>query len=288
MAVKPITNQRLVNKENINRAEQVSTKDTSIRGGNDKKSIVPGLNYGNNYAITLKDVDTAINNHMKDVMRLKVSSAGEQKDVPIMYANQERWVNARKNNFMKDKSGAIVLPLVLFRRTGLEKNTNMYVGLEHDVHRKFSKVVRNSQWSKDNKYDRFAVQTGKKPVTENIVTGVPDYVIINYDFIVWTNFIEQMNTILEAFVEQDNIYWGGSTNYRFLSKVESISDSTEMSVDTERFIKSTFNVTTYAYLLPEYASNILTNKVSQTSREITPAKIVFGFEGDATDKEVNK
>ena len=288
MAVKPITNQRLVNKENINRAEQVSTKDVSIRGGNDKKSIVPGLDYTKNYAITLKDIDTSIMEHMKSVMNLKVESAGEQKNVPIMYANQERWVNARKNNFMKDKSGSIVLPLILFRRTSLEKNTNMYVGMEHDVERKFSKVVRNSQWSKDNRYDRFAVQTGKKPITENVVTGVPDHVIVNYDFIIWTNFIEQMNTIIEGFVEQDNIYWGGSTNYRFLSKVEGITDSTEMTVDTERFIKSTFNVTTYAYLLPEYVSNVLTNKVSQTSRELTPGKIIFGFEGDATDDEVNK
>ena len=186
------------------------------------------------------------------------------------------------------KSGAIILPLVMFRRTSLEKNTNMYVGMEHDVERKFSRVVRNSQWSKDNRYDRCAVQTGKKPVTENIVTGVPDHVIISYDFIIWTNFIEQMNTIIEAFVEQDNIYWGGSNNYRFLSKVENISDSTEMSVDTERFIKSTFNVTTYAYLLPEYVSNILSNKVSQTRRELTPGKVIFGFEGDATDEQVNK
>ena len=288
MAVKPITNQRLVNKETINRAEQISKKDVSIRGGNNKKSVVPGLDYGKNYAITLKDIDTSVMNHMKNVMRLKVSSAGEQKDVPVMYANQERWVNARKNNFMKDRNNAIVLPLILFRRTSLEKNTNLYVGLEHDLERKHSRVVRNAQWSKNNRYDRFAVQTGKKPITENIVTGVPDYVTINYDFIIWTNFIEQMNLILEAFVEQDNIYWGDSENYRFLSKVEGISDSTEMTVDTERFIKSTFNVTTYANLLPEYVSNILVNKVSQTRKEITPGKIVFGFEGDATDEQVNK
>ena len=38
---------------------------------------------------------------------------GEQKDVPVMYANQERWVNARKNNFMKDRNNAIVLPLII-------------------------------------------------------------------------------------------------------------------------------------------------------------------------------
>ena len=50
MAVKPITNQRLVNKENVNRAEQVSTKGDSVRGGNSKKSVVPGLDHNKNYS----------------------------------------------------------------------------------------------------------------------------------------------------------------------------------------------------------------------------------------------
>tara|TARA_Y100000034_G_scaffold126001_1_gene176572 strand:+ start:472 stop:1338 length:867 start_codon:yes stop_codon:yes gene_type:complete len=287
MAVKPITNKQLVNNETVNRAEIVSSNTVANRSSNPKKTYNPGVNFSKSYAMTLKDVDTSIINHIKNVMRLKVRSSGEESDVPVMYANQERWVNARKNNFLKDKSGAIVLPLIMLRRTSVDQNEELDVGMEQDVKRKFARVVRNSSWSKDNRYDRFAVQTGTRPVQENIITGVPDFIISTYEFIIWTNFIDQMNVILEAFVEQDNNYWGDVENYKFLSKVESITDATEMTVDTERFIKSTFTVLTKAYILPEYANNLIVNKISQTQRELTAGKVVFGFEGDATDKQIN-
>ena len=287
MAVKPITNKQLVNKQEVNRGEVVAAPDTSLRSSNPTESIIPGLNYANNYAVTLKDVDSAVINHIKHVMRLKVKNAGEQSDVPVMYANQERWVNVRKNNVLRDKGGAIVLPLIMLRRISVEHNTSLDVGMEQDVQRKYTNVVRNSSWSKDNRYDRFAVQTGIKPKQENIVTGVPDFVIANYEFIVWTNFIDQMNVISESFIEQDNTYWGNTENYKFLSKVESISDATEMTLDSERFIKSTFSLATNAYILPEYVSNVILNKVSQTQRKLTASKVIFGIEGDATDKQIN-
>ena len=61
-----------------------------------------------------------------------------------------------------------------------------------------------------------------------------------------------------------------------------------MNQDGERFIKSDFTILTNAYLLPEDTNSIITNKISQTQRVITPNKITFGFEGDATNKQVGK
>ena len=59
MAVNKITNKQVVNKESINRANQVSTKNKTIRG-NRQTTIVPGNNFSQNYSITLKDIDSAI------------------------------------------------------------------------------------------------------------------------------------------------------------------------------------------------------------------------------------
>ena len=56
----------------------------------------------------------------------------------------------------------------------------------------------------------------------------------------------------------------------------------------ERFIKSTFSVLTKAYLLPEYLNSVITNKVSNMRKQLTPSRVVFGFEGDATNKQVGK
>ena len=78
MAVNKITNKQVVNKELVNRANEVSTKITTVRG-NRETSIVPGNNISNNYSITLKDVDTS-NPNYKETPKPKVEVSGNVKD----------------------------------------------------------------------------------------------------------------------------------------------------------------------------------------------------------------
>ena len=287
MAVKPITNKQVVASSNINRGKQISTKNTNANG-NSKKSLIPGINYSDNYAITLKDVDTAVMSHIKNVIKPKVEEANETIDVGVMYGNEERWVAVRKRGVMRDKNGALILPLIMLKRTSVEKSTSVASSFEHDVKREHADIVRNSKWSKKNRYDRFAVQTGKKPITENLLTTMPNFVNISYDFVLWTNFIEQMNPLVETFADHNNTYWGTSEDYKFLCNLDSISDASEMNQDGERFIKSTFSVTTKAYLLPEYTNSVVTNEISNLRKTLSPSKVTFGFEGDASDVQVGK
>ena len=287
MAVNRITNKQVVNKESVNRAEQVSTKNTTVRG-NRATTVVPGSNFSENYSITLKDIDTAILNHVKNVMKPSIKEANEIFKVPVYYGNEERWKAVRERGVLRDTGGALILPLIMLKRTEVSRNDLSGQGFPHDVKNKYINVVRNSSWSKENQYDRFSVLQGIKPANENIVTSMPTYSDITYEFIVWTNFIEQMNPIIESFVDYSHTYWGGATDLKFLSVIENISDASEMSEAGERFIKSTFNVLTKAYLLPEYMNSIVTNKISNMRKQLTPSRIVFGFEGDATDKQVGK
>ena len=59
-----------------------------------------------------------------------------------------------------------------------------------------------------------------------------------------------------------------------------------MTVEGERLIKSTFTVTTKAYLLPEYINSVVTNKISNLKKRLTPSRVTFGFEGDATTEQI--
>ena len=287
MAVNRITNKQVVNKESVNRVDQISTKNTTLRG-NRQTTIVPGSNFSENYSITLKDVDTAVLNHVKNVMKPLVREANETFKVPVMYGNEERWKAVRKRSVLRDKKGALILPLIMLKRTDIAKNVLSTQGFEHDVQGKFINVVRNSSWSKDNQYDRFSVQQGIKPAYENIVTGMPTYSDVTYEFVIWTNFIEQMNPLIESFVDQSHTYWGDGTNMKFLCTTDSITDASEMDQGGERFIKSTFSVVSKAYLLPEYLNSVITNKVSNMKKFTTTSRITFDFEGDATDKQVGK
>jgi hypothetical protein len=286
MAVNPITNRQVVTKESINRADQVSTRNSTQRQGNRAASVQPGLDYTKNYAITLKDIDSSIINYVKNVLRPKVSEANEMVNVPVMYGNEERWAAVRKRGVIRDKNDSLILPLIMLKRTSIGKNELSTQGFEHDIQQKFARVTRNSKWSKDNRYDRFSVLTGTKPVTENIITGMPNFSDVTYEFVLWSAYIEQMNSLIELFVSHSNKYWGDGNDYKFLSSIDSVEDATEMTVDSERIVKSTFSVITKAYILPEYMNSTITNKVSTMKKELTPGKVVFGFEGDATAEQV--
>jgi len=287
MGVKPITNKQLVDKSTIRRDEQRSFRDMSLRG-NREQTFTPGMNFDKNFAVTLKDVDTSIMNYIKDVIRPSIREANETIKVPILYGNEERWNNVRRRGVLRDRNNTIILPVIVLKRTSVEKNTELSQGFEHDVQRKYAEVLRKPQWSKKNRYDRFSVQTNKKPTFENLVTTMPNFVNVSYEFVLLTSYMEQMNILIEEFVEHSNNYWGNGEDYKFLSTVESISDASEMTADSERIIKSTFSVITKAYLLPEYTNSVITNKISQIRKEITPTRVVFGFEGDATDEQVGK
>ena len=287
MAVKPITNKQVVDKTSVRRDEQISFRDTTGRG-NSRESITPGLNFDKNYSILLKDIDTSIMSYVKDVIKPIIREANETIKVPVLYGNEERWVNVRKRGVLRDKNNSIILPVIVFKRTSVSKSTELPLGFEHDVRRKYADVLRQSKWSKDNRYDRFSVQTGKKPSYENLVTTMPNFVNITYEFILLTSYMEQMNLLVEEFVEHNNNYWGSGTDYKFLSTLDSITDASEFSVDSERLIKSTFSLITKGYLLPEYTNSVVTNKISQLQKRLSPSKVVFGFEGDATDEQVGK
>ena len=287
MAVKPITDKQLIDASNVNRESQISQRNLNTRGGNESQTITPGTDLSKQYSITLKDIDTAMIAYIKNVIKPTVQEANEQIKVTVMYGNEERWKAVRKRGILRDKNGSLMLPLIMLKRTSVEKS-DVIPGYEHDIRRKYTEIVRSTGWSKENRYTRFAVQNNELPIYENLVTTIPNYVNITYEFVLWTNFIEQMNPLVETFMEHNQTYWGNKDTYRFISTIDSVSDASEMAQDGERFIKSTFSLTTNGYLLPEETNSIVTGKMSQVQKRLTPSKVVFGTESDATDTQIGK
>ena len=66
-----------------------------------------------------------------------------------------------------------------------------------------------------------------------------------------------------------------------------LSDASEMNRDGERLIKTEFSLSIKAYVIPEFTSNIF-GTTAEISKELTPSRVTFGIEGDATDKQVGK
>ena len=285
MAVKPITNKHSLSNETINRGKQFSTRNEK-QVGNRSKTLNPGKDFSKGFSVTLKDIDSAVMSHIKDVMHPTIREANETIKVPVMYANEERWKNYRKRGVLRDAKGSLILPLIMVKRIDTSFNDTMPLSFDHDVSGEFIKVVRTKKYSPEHRYDRFSVQTGMKPSFETITTGMPDFVLCNYQVVILTNFIEQMNGINEIFLEHLETYWGGKTNYKFLSGLDgSITNATEMEVTGDRLIKNEFGISIKGYVIPEF-TNKVSGHTAELVRNISPNRIVFGMEGDATNEEV--
>ena len=85
------------------------------------------------------------------------------------------------------------------------------------------------------------------------------------------------------------LIFGDEHSYKFLSALEgSFSDATEMTVDGERIIRTDFGIVLKGYVIPQFTNTIVTGKTAEIIRNISPSRVVFGFEGDATNKQVGK
>jgi len=274
VAIKPVTNSNTLNKSEINRAEQTSFRSEK---GNPKVVIRKsgGKDAGRGYSIKLKDIDTAVMQHMMTNIRPTVKEANEIIRVPIVYGNEERWKSIRSRIALRDSTGALLLPVIVVKRTGVSFNDELPISFKHDIRNKFVTHIKLNQWSDSNRYDRFAVLTGQQPVMETVKTGVPDFVNATYDVSMMTNYIEQMNGLTELMLEHLKTYFGDSTSYKFLADLEGdISDASTMESQGERFIRSDFSMSVKGYILPEFTKNLF-GKKSQISRDTAPKKVTF-------------
>ena len=275
MAIKPITNTNAPNESTINRAEQTSIRSEK---GNSKVVIKKGTgrNAGKGLSIGLTDIDTTVIRHMKNVMKPVVRESNEIIKVPVMYGNEERWKSIRNRGVLRDKNNTIILPVIVIKRTGVAMNDQMPLSFDNDVQGKYISVVRSSNgWSKNNRYDRFSVLTGQKPVEEFIKTGMPDFVVCTYSIVMMTAFMEQMNDLNTIMVEHLETYWGDSTSYRFLSAMEGdISNEVQMESQGERLIKNELTISIKGYMIPEFTDNVF-GKTSEMKRAYIPKKVSF-------------
>ena len=274
MAIKPITNTNTVNESTINRAQQTSIRSEK---GNAKVVIKKpgGKNAGEGWAIGLKDIDTAILGHIRNIMKPVVRESNEIIKVPVLWGSEERWKSIRSRGVLRDKNGVIILPVMVVKRTSLTMDDQMPVSFDNDVQGKFIKVVRANRYSKNNRYDRFSVLTGQRPVQESIITGQPDFVTCNYNVVMMTSYTEQMNDLNALWIEHLETYFGDQTSYRFLSSLAGdISNEVEMESDGERLIKNTLDMTIKAYMIPEFTDKVF-GRTGEMTRVYNNKKVSF-------------
>ena len=217
----------------FNRSEQMSFK------GDTSKPFTVGL----------QDIDESIMYYFTNVIRPYVYQNGNRIEVPIIYGSPERWKSVQKDGYYKDKNGAIMAPLIMFKRDTIDKNRSLTNKLDANSPHLYTswKKVYNSK----NSYSNFNVLTNRIPVEQFIVNVVPDYVDITYTCTIQTYYVEQLNKIIEAINYASDSYWGDPERFKFKASIDSYSTTVEISDTTNRIVKGNFSIKLFGYIIPD-------------------------------------
>ena len=227
--------------------------------------------------VKLYDVDLAIAEHMIDTVLPTVEIFQEKQKIPVVYGNPERWKSVQKDGYLRDKKGVLQIPLVMFKRNSINRDD----ALSNTMNRHVS-YPSVSRYSKKHKYDKFSAMTGTQKPVQMYDIVIPDYVNITYEVIIWTDFTEHMNKIVEAFQYATDEYWGDKGGFKFRVRIDNFDNQTEVGEGTQRIVRTNFTMMVNAYLLPEKFDNESTHK-----KTIGPKKVVFGTETDLTGNSLN-
>ena len=222
--------------------------------------------------VRLYDVDLAIAEHMIDTVVPTVEIFREKQTIPVMYGNPERWAAVRKDGYLRDKKGQLQIPLIMFKRNSIARDESMPSTMNRHI--SYPTVTK---FSKKHKYDRFSAMTGTQRPVQQYDIVMPDYVTVSYEVMIWTDFTEHMNKIVEAFQYATDEYWGDKSGYKFRVRIDNFDNTTEVGEGSQRIVRTTFTMAVNAYLLPEKFDNEPTHKKS-----LSPKKVVWGLEWDLT------
>ena len=226
----------------------------------------------NHKGIKLYDIDLAISEHMIDTVVPTVEIKGEKIKIPVIYGNPERWKAIKQDGYIRDVRGQIQVPLIVFKRNSIARDESMPSTMNRNV---FYPTV--TKYSKKHKYDRFSQMVSTRRPVEQYNITMPDYVTITYEVMIWTDFTEHMNKIVESFQYATDEYWGDKNGFKFRVRIDSFDNTTEVGEGSQRVVKTTFTMAVNAYLLPEKFDNELT-----TRKSLSPKKIVWTAETDLT------
>jgi hypothetical protein len=240
----------------FNRSEQMSFKGDTVKP----------------FVVGLQDIDEAIMFYFQNVIRPFVYQNGVRIEVPVIYGSPEKWKSVQKDGYYKDKNGAIMAPLIMFKRDTMDKNRSLTNKLDANHPHLYTSWAKG--YNPKNGYSNFNVLTNRIPVEQFIVNVVPDYVNLTYTCAIQTYYVEQMNKIIEAINYASDSYWGDPERFKFKASIDSYSTAIEVSDSTNRIIKGNFTIKLFGYIVPDTVQKDVTAIKKYNSK----AQVIIGLE----------
>jgi hypothetical protein len=222
---------------------------------------------------TLEDVDTALLDFFDKTLDIHVEdNGGNNKKVSVAFSGKERWAMMKANKTkVRDSTNTLVLPVIALRRLDFEKIQDSWALGRYFKTIGYTKVINGYETAnranaldarRRNNFVPTSSLAEKAPVYEIIEIPYPTFIKVNYSVNIWTQFIIDMNSILEKIWAKTNDSAAGSNQIQiesrtgnkyivFLDQNATNESNVEDYSDAERTIKSTLQFKVLGYLLEE-------------------------------------
>jgi hypothetical protein len=224
------------------------------------------------FAVGLKEVDEAIFYYFNEVIRPSVHQNSLKLNVPVLYGSPERWAAVQRDGYYRDNNGKIQTPLIMIKRDSVENVRTL--GNKMDANNPIHFGVFEKKYSQKNFYDNFAALNNRQPVREFYGVIMPDYINLVYSCAIFTEYVEQMNGIVESINFASDSYWGDPERFKFRASIDNYTTTTELIQGGDRTVKTTFQLKMAGYVV----SDAINTSVANPNRVFSKAAINFGME----------
>jgi hypothetical protein len=236
-------------------------------------------------SVGLEDIDNAVIYYFNNYIKPTVIQNGNRVAVPVMYGSPERWKSVQADGFHRDGNNKLLVPLIMLKREGIEKNRSL--GNKLDGNKVHNYQVVGTKFNQRNIYDNFSVLTNRIPSQQYYISSVPDYITVNYSCIIFTDYVEQNNKLVEAIQFASDSYWGDPNRFKFKANIDSFTNTTVLEQGTDRVARTTFTIKLFGYILPDTINKDL---AVARSKFYTKSQVVFELEtveGDINNNLIN-
>jgi len=219
--------------------------------------------------------------YMENIIKPTVMQNGVEQKVPIYYGSPERWAQVQKEGYYRDLKGKIMMPVITYKRTNVEKNRS--IANKIDANYPNNVQLFQKPYSQKNQYDNFSILNNRIPKKESYAVVMPDYVTLTYDFIISTYYVEQMNKIVEAMNYASDSYWGNPERFQFNARIDSYATSVEIVTAGNRLVKTNFSLRLNGYLIPD----TIQKELASVKKVSNATQLIFNMETVSKIPETN-
>ncbi len=173
---------------------------------------------------TMETIDTALHKFVYETLDINCVTTTGFRKVPVIWSSAERMFQSKRDQRIRDKEGALVLPLITIERTNVSKDPSRKgtvfanippidkvkggsITVSRKVNQDKTSNFENAHSLKNRGQLNFPGQAGKT-VYQTLTIPIPVYVTVQYEITLRSEYQEQMNQMLTPFITRP-----GGINY---------------------------------------------------------------------------